>query len=678
MKVSYHKADKLNQIRFSIEKIGSGNAGELPPENSKRERESLLSEVRCLASGSQFSDRPDNYLLSVLDAIIAKKTLSEVGSLFELYPSDAENYLKVVNAIQRDSTNGNGEFFIDESSTLFRESVNDHAAGCLSPLVKTLNLAWPAQILKEGISITDLPGVGVVGDKFPEATKNWIMKNGRSVVLVVDQSGLDQSSARTLSDSDFLKRLLFSYDDPTQDPIHLTIVVTQMDKHVVEHDSEELAAKEFFDKCENMKSVIRRQLATFFQEYLGSNLADDVKEAKQIVISQLEKSIEIVPLSAKEYLNSLTKSKKAIFNSVEDSKLPEFARLLLKQSAQYRDQRDTQKYRRSLQVETQVRLALSQREMSIQARLSGFSASENLKAEFSKLASEQRLALAARHGEFTTFMKKTVKAEIIGVMETVRGESKTSYRLYCKTLRSANWATLKAAIKRGGTFSGATRIDLQQKILDSVSEGVAVGFRKKIVANVRDEARKLTKYNLESIDIAISIVDRHKLPKIFRDKINLVKEELESNMEMLKIIGEERLKEFSQEIRVQLVESLREAIGTHCDAFINSPKSSGSGVKDRMLDLVTEAGEEAVDVSIEAAQKLISDEFSKLYARLVERDLKAYSRDLMKEIEGLFGESVVAIETHQFIALEKELKPILKKIGEMKMLVEGITIKGMI
>ena len=45
-----------------------------------------------------------------------------------------------------------------------RRDLHEHASGFLAPLIKELHVRWHSPLLKTGMVLVDLPGVGVAGD----------------------------------------------------------------------------------------------------------------------------------------------------------------------------------------------------------------------------------------------------------------------------------------------------------------------------------------------------------------------------------------------------------------------------------------------------------------------------------------------------------------------------------
>jgi hypothetical protein len=56
----------------------------------------------------------------------------------------------------------------------FTADLKDHAAGFLAPLVEEIQVGWPSELLRSGITLVDLPGVGIASDSYRQITQKYI------------------------------------------------------------------------------------------------------------------------------------------------------------------------------------------------------------------------------------------------------------------------------------------------------------------------------------------------------------------------------------------------------------------------------------------------------------------------------------------------------------------------
>src|SRR5262249_46127409 len=157
----------------------------------------------------------------------------------------------------------------------------------LAPLIKTLNVWWTSPLLSQGVTLIDLPGLGVIGDPRPEVTRTYIREKARAVVLVVDNRGITEPVARLLRDSEFLATLLHTTDDPAGNPV-LVVAVTKVDDVAdseYSDDGDREFAEYFNDVCERTIPMVRSQLRGEIERIWQED--GDLGEAKRAVVENL-------------------------------------------------------------------------------------------------------------------------------------------------------------------------------------------------------------------------------------------------------------------------------------------------------------------------------------------------------------------------------------------------------
>src|SRR5262245_41226857 len=157
-------------------------------------------------------------------------------------------------------------------------------------MIKSLTLNWQAPLLSQGVTLVDLPGVGIVRDVHKDITRRWIRERARALVLVVDHRGLPESMADVLKQSEFLNSLLYSVDEPVDDPI-LMVAVTRIDDVASERywqDDSEYKFKYFREAREEAKERLRADVQRYLEE-TWLNDAEVTDARKQVVRNLLAK-----------------------------------------------------------------------------------------------------------------------------------------------------------------------------------------------------------------------------------------------------------------------------------------------------------------------------------------------------------------------------------------------------
>lgn len=178
-----------------------------------------LRQAAHLVTGRQYGEDGPDYLLDGLRAAV--RLAPRWGT--RLRPADEQRLSRVRAVLELAAAGSSAERW--GSSGDLREFLSElelHAAGFLSPLVRTLQVGWEAGSLPPGLVFVDLPGLGVANDESRRVTEEWL-KHLDAVVLVVDRAGLSESSAVWLRSSRFLERLV----DETS--AHLVVVPVKLD-----------------------------------------------------------------------------------------------------------------------------------------------------------------------------------------------------------------------------------------------------------------------------------------------------------------------------------------------------------------------------------------------------------------------------------------------------------------
>ena len=203
----------------------------------------------------------------------------------------------------------------EDADDSFFIRLSSHAAGYFAPIIKTLEVRWKSDLLKTGLVLVDLPGVGIAGDPYKEKTAEFLREKAKAVILVVPKSGETEADAAALRDSGFLNRLLYSADNPSEDPVKLIVVVTRVDDVAEQRYRDD--ANKSKKKWEHLKDVIaetaenvrRQTMGQLRKEWVAADEA--ISDQKQSVLRAIENTLQVVPLSAPEY-------RKFIFNDDDD------------------------------------------------------------------------------------------------------------------------------------------------------------------------------------------------------------------------------------------------------------------------------------------------------------------------------------------------------------------------
>jgi len=634
--VEYHQPTKLSHLIKETKELFSKVS---MSHDEKLELDKRVSELNSLITGKQNTNKDINQTINALEIIINNPFGLSDDKIHFLNDIEKKNAKKVHFALNLLS----GIFDIKEVSLEFpdkdfHDAIKDHSAGCLSPLVKKMTLEWPKDFLKSGVVLTDLPGVGVVGDRFPEVTRQWMQNKSRSVVFVTDNSGIDEPSARVLKESGFIQRILLEKNDPTLDPIELIIAVTQMDRLLNDKqiDKEEQAEELFEDLCNQMSENINNQLRKFIADVVEDEFREDVKLKKQEYLTDLLNRVKIIPLSANEFINLTTKNKRAQFKNIQSTNVPALINSVETKAVEFKQNMEIKVNRRTLWIQDYARI---QKDAAI-------SEIKNLEMQiddsdlFGKYEREFKSSIKGMETRSLQFLKSTSDGIVYSlnqIIEQIRNEAISRVNLFCDNdLRNSNWNTLKAALVRGGTFQGARKIDIQESTANLILEAVAVRLTPVIFDQILSEVNQV-KHIFESIiSEAINWLVNADIPQAkkahfitrlanYKSSNQFLYEGIQSEINMIK-----------ERIRILITNDISVLVSGSCELFIRSEESSGNGVKSRMIDAVKRMMKSTID---EACNKIESFSLGELR-----------NGELHNQLGSLISQS-----SNEILTLEREL-----------------------
>jgi len=123
-------------------------------ETTPRERYRKLAQL--MVTGSQDSQVDLDYLVDRMRAAAGKKPI------FGTEPTapDLERINRLRTALELAKSGDKAVFQTAEGQAGFRSELRAHASGFLAPLIKNLDVYWPSELLRNGVVLVDLPGVG--------------------------------------------------------------------------------------------------------------------------------------------------------------------------------------------------------------------------------------------------------------------------------------------------------------------------------------------------------------------------------------------------------------------------------------------------------------------------------------------------------------------------------------
>jgi dynamin family protein len=160
----------------------------------ERNRE-FRKQAALMIGGSQDAERETAYLIDRLRETVENKPL--FGTL--CLPEDRSRIDRIRTCLIQGKKRQ--PFRCLESEQDFRKELHHHATGFLAPIINEMIVLSNAELLKTGIILIDLPGVGIAGDVHVKVTERYIRERAKVVVLVVSVRGVTKADAEMLRNS---------------------------------------------------------------------------------------------------------------------------------------------------------------------------------------------------------------------------------------------------------------------------------------------------------------------------------------------------------------------------------------------------------------------------------------------------------------------------------------------
>ena len=509
----------------------------------------------------------------------------------------------------------------------FLRDLRDHASGFLAPLIKTLEVGWNADVLRDGMVLVDLPGLGVANDEYREVTLDWVRRRARAIVLVTDRSGLREAEAELLRSSGFLGRLLHSTDDPAADPVELIAVIVKIDLSADDswrddRDANDTASRpwqeHFSEKCDEARSMIVPQLREELRKIQGT-VAESIRSDFQEVVDRLLDQMEVHAVSAPQYAKLLAQDDddRARIRELDQSNVPELQSALVKVVRQR--QRRLEIALTSSTLDFRLRLRSNLELIRNQWQDDRRTAQEiaQLSADLEEFLQPLRQELSARKGEFREFLRGSVPTEIEDLVDKAAADAKEQIAIFLASLGDAHWATLRATVRRGGAFVGARQIDLPADFAKIFEEPVAVIWSKKILSKLRKRTSQLADDYVALVK-QVAVWAEKQGARVQPRVVRSLSEKMEADFKSLALVGKEAVDDLREQVKNKLLNGIQNPIRKRCERFVTERQDIGPGVKRRILDFFRELVPGVIEVATTASNSILQKNFHEVQEQISE------------------------------------------------------------
>jgi len=597
-----------------IEQIEQGSTAEEggPPHDTI---EGFIKQTKQIVTGNQFSDKPLPYLVDALR--MACDIKPRWHSTLE--PDDQARIDRVKELINIKPSRSKKTYERSEADDKreFMEDLKAHAAGYLSPLIETIQVGWPADVLKAGVVLVDLPGVGIAQDAYRQVTSRYVREKARAVIVVVDRAGPTESTVELLRNSGYWDRLVGATDDPSSDPCTMLITVTKVDDVATEEwrnspsgpdrpKKREVFARLVEEFRPRMHSQIREQLGL-----IGGSENETVNRAREQARNNILDTLEIHPISAPEYRKILMDDEddRPFLSDVEQTGIPQLRASLValseKEQASLRRRIDEVRERLTQNLLNELSIIGSQ----WKDRTRAAEEAEKLAAALEAFLAPKKSEYDLRVGSFREFLEETVQASIRELVLEARSVAETEVSRYLYNLQGAHWATLRAAVRRGGTFYGSRNIDLPEDIANYFQEPMAAVWGQKLLRNIRKRTGHLSSDIATMVQEICVWANDHGGTQVNRALLENQQKRISNQAAQMNQVGKEAVDELRDLVKQRLKQAIRSPIEEACTRFVRNGNDIGPGVKHRILELFNSLAKQATNAAREPAIAILQTNY---------------------------------------------------------------------
>lgn len=639
---TYHGSRRVNQLVFALDRycerqhgLAHQPAGDLdaaderevelalppaemsaaePPEASLQSRmHSYVSQARQLVTGRQFGsdELSTEYFADCLRSTLGHRARWGYAPL----PEHAPLLAQVVDAIAVGDGGKRWERTGDDRA--FLGEIARHATGSIAPLIKSLDVGWPAHALHDGLVLVDLPGIGIANDEYRSVTSAWI-RRAMAVVLVVDKSGVTEAGADLLRTTGFLNSILHRAPESTSVSPLLRVVAVKLDdvanaaRATFKTQNPGVVppawAALFRRACDDSQELIRNQLAQVFEQSLAE-APTETKSERRDALDQIVSSMEVYPVSAIEYrrLHEADPEDPPRIKASEDSGIPALAGSLSGLAQRHRGelvdacrsaaQRLFDAIERAL-ARVEDELSGDERQLARLAELRGA-----IDAVIAPAADELKPRLGALRERLRGTIPKVIENE---VERAIRAADK-GIRDYLRGLQELHWATLQATIRRGGVWVRSRPIDLPNELALRFEEPLAVAWNRGVVGTLRNSLKEFSTDIGRLLGKVVTWAGTQAGLDVAH--VQRFRSDVEAEVASLASRGEVAAADLTKLAKQQLQAGIQHEIRAACQEFVKLQLDVGRGVKNRVIQFLDQLAPRVAQVARVTAGRFLRESY---------------------------------------------------------------------
>jgi len=535
----------------------------------------------------------------------------------------------------------------------FNRALRQRAAGWMSPLVAELHLRLRTETLR-GLSLIDLPGIGVAGDPAGKEAESFVRTEGDALIVVFRNSGVTESVAGLLERTGVITKLLFGGRDSIP-PIQVVLAVTHLDDvardrygHLADeardngepapdrHEIYRTAAREMEAKIREMVGDALRASKSF------EDLPDDQRKTREAVVTKLCRTMQVFCVASPDYLSiaSGRDDGLAFLRDPEATSIPDLRRYLvsLARDESNRRRETVEQFRSALSTSIGDHLGAISK-MYEEGRGVAIMEYERFRDAIAAAADPLREEMAAYHGESLGVLRSAMHSELSILCKNAELAGNRKLRRVSKDARSRHFMSVKAAFNRNGVWD-SRGINYPDAITSAMVDSIASEWEDKIVEKVRAEVRTLADRDLKLVE-RLCDVARQTNERILADTpIDAQKKILQANSRTAVAWTKDQLDELRASVSKGLRTAVEKPIERVCARAKKQLVHEGPGARDRIIEAFEEGGESAIDEASKHAEQLLKEHYNKLLRKLNEGFLKENHDPIQSAVDTLTGEQI--------------------------------------
>lgn len=515
----------------------------------------------------------------------------------------------------------------------FRAIVERHTAGHLAFLVDRVELALPATEL-EHMDVEDLPGVGNYRDPASDVAREVLVdamkhRDLDGLLVVTSQSGLDQNTATLIEEAAVLRRVLEGETDLALAITHIDAMAKaegqRLDDEGVDDDEfpsddvllEDARAKASQRQLEKLTSLLQQQTLEMEE--------GDRAETIGAVLSRTA-IVGVEASAAEAFRFDLSRGiKRAFASSLEATGVP---RLI----AHFTTRAEYRHRERLARVEEQIERIRTSVDTSLQRIMRENDVARAV--EIAQAARERYLAdldtrriklsntWATQRADSQAALAHAIPAKVNETELAAHKAASRKQRLVIQRCRTdgrgggmIHWATMKAALRRGGTWTGAHHLDLPGDLAGALMRPFLKGWREitESVEELLQRYRALAEAFLKTLSGEATDAARSSGVDVDGSAFEEARLQLHTNLESALAIVAASVDQLNQLVPSRLRSVLNDHFEAECERVLEeNPHDGRPHFTRRLLEGYEEVGAEAVEKAVRTGTKVLRSALEKL------------------------------------------------------------------